>query len=73
MTDEEEKTLIEDVRSIKQCLLGYDGQGGLCKDHKELKKDYYNFKRWVIGIFCFLVGSGVIGIGAVQIAKFVGG
>ncbi len=58
---------------IHTAVMGSNGQGGLCRSHDALKRDYYNFKRWVIGIFCFLVGSGVIGIGAVQIAKFIGG
>jgi len=52
-------------------LLGTNGQKGLCKKHEELAQDYYKFKRAVITVFAFLVGSGVLGLSAVKIAEAV--
>lgn len=69
MAEKTDHDLIIEIHSV---LLGTNGQGGLCRSHEVLKKDYYNFKRLVIGIFCFLVGSGVISLGVIEIAKAIG-
>ncbi len=49
---------------LHTAVCGVDGQNGLLRSHQALKTDYYNFKRWVMGIIAFLVGSGAIGFGA---------
>lgn len=36
---------------------------GLVGDFNDVKSDYYRFKRVVIAIFAFLVGSGILGVG----------
>ena len=38
-----------------------------CEDDKCFRADYYKFKRLGIGIFFFLVGSGVLGLGIFKI------
>lgn len=73
MTKKEEAQLFEDVRAIKQCLLGFDGQGGLVKDHKELKNDHYKLKRWFLALFFFLSGSGLLIGGGIGISNIIGG
>ena len=70
MNDDEFHELKEDVRAIKQCLLGYDGQAGVCKDLLEVRTEFFNFKRWAIGVTCFLVGTGVISL---SVIKLLGG
>lgn len=52
----------EKVNSIEQALRGYNSQPGLIKDHEDLKRDYYRFKRWAIGVVCFAIGSGALGL-----------
>jgi hypothetical protein len=67
--DAEYKTLITDIQDIKTALKGYNGYPGLCKSYEILAKDYYTFKRWAIGLCCFLVGTGVLGISLLEIIK----
>ena len=76
MADEKsDHDLLIEVHAV---LCGINGSPGLCKDfekHKDndsaFRKDYYNFKRLVIAVFCFLVGSGAIGFGVAEIIKLV--
>ena len=56
----------EDIAQIKTALKGYDGQPGLCERHDDLEKSYYKFKRLVISVFAFLVGSGVISVSVIK-------
>jgi len=65
--EEKVDKLIEDVAEIKIALKGYDGNPGLAKRNDDLARDYYTFKRWCLGIFCFAVGSGTLGFGIVKL------
>jgi len=58
---------------IEQALRGYGEQPGLIENHENLKTDYYKFKRLVLIVFAFIVGSGALGVGAYQIAQRVAG
>ena len=71
MAEEEMK---EQIQKISQALLGFNGHDGLLnlfEEHREaderFREDYYNFKRWVLSVFFFLVGSGVITAGIIQL------
>ncbi len=71
MSDKSDHDMLIEIHAV---LLGANGHKGLCEQFEEHKKsdgafrsDYYKFKRWAIGVFCFLVGSGVITIGAINI------
>ena len=45
--------------SIHECLKGSDGQGGLCRDFEEHKKEDAKFRR---GYYSFRLGIIVAGI-----------
>jgi hypothetical protein len=60
MTHDQEQQLIQDVAAIKQCLLGYNGQHGLCHEFEEVKEDHYKLRRTVIVLIAFIAGSGCI-------------
>lgn len=48
MTQEESDMIREThegMLSIRQVLLGYEGQGGLLKEHKDLRKEVAGLKR----------------------------
>ena len=72
--EEKVDKLIEDVTEIKTALK-YNGMGLIptfeqhCIQDRELRQDYYKFKRWGIGILCFLIGSGAIGVSVWEIFK----
>lgn len=53
---------------IHSCLMGANGHGGLCKEVKDLKTDYYSFKKAVLAVFFFLLGSGALGAGIWKLA-----
>jgi hypothetical protein len=55
--------LVEDVAAVKTALAGYNGQPGLCKDHEELKSNFFKFRNTVITVAAFLLGSGLLGTG----------
>ena len=68
--------LLTEVAEIKTALKGYNGGAGLlntfeqhCIQDREFRADYYKFKRAVITVFAFLVGSGVLGLSAVKIVE----
>ena len=67
LSSEQELQLLTDINALKQCLLGYAGQKGLVDDVNDVRDDYYKFKKWVIGVLCFAVGSGVLGISLYQV------
>lgn len=60
------------LMEIHTTLLGANGQGGLCRDFESVKRDYYYFKRKVLAVFFFLLGSGVLGAAIFEVAKRVG-
>ena len=70
--EEKVDSLVSDVAEIKAALK-YNGIGLIptfeqhCCQDREFRQDYYKFKRWAIGIFCFLAGSGVISMSVFQI------
>jgi len=57
----------QDVIEMKVVLKGYDGNPGLCTKVDKLMTDYYKFKRLVLMIFAFMVGSGALGVSIWQI------
>ncbi len=66
--------LKEDVSEIKTALKGYNGNTGLipaftehCEHDALFRKDYYQFKRNVLIIFAFVLGTGTLGVGIWQI------
>ncbi len=61
------------LADIHVVLLGTNGQGGLLRDHDKLKEDYYKFKRRVLTVFYFLLGSGVLGVSSTEIIKLLNG
>ena len=79
MSDELEKKvdqLVTDLTEVKIALKGYNGTQGLipaftkhCEANECFQRDYYKFKRTVLMIFFFLLGSGVLGVGGVKIAE----
>ena len=72
MSDELEKKvdqLVTDMAEIKVALKGYDNKGGLINDYEKTKCDYFKFKKVVLCIFFFLLGSGALGLGGVKIAE----
>ena len=74
MTKEEEilkrlNDVYRDVVEIKTVLKGYNGNPGLCERHEKLMKDFYTFKRLVIGLACGLVGTGLTTIGISELVK----
>ena len=65
------------IVEIHNTLCGLNGNGGLLKafekhkaDDAAFRKDYYEFKRRAIGIFCFVAGGGSLTAG---IIKMMGG
>ena len=63
MTLEEKVDEIQqDVRAIKQELKGYNGEKGLCREHAELKKAFYNFRLWSIIALITIAGSSGISV-----------
>jgi len=76
-----ERTVTEmgkDISEIKVALKGYNGGLGLiptferhCEQDRDFHADYYHFKRWCIGIFCFAVGSGALGMGALKLLQVI--
>ena len=70
--------LVTDVAEIKIALKGYNGTPGLipafrehCDRDGQFRADYFKFKRIVLGVFFFLLGSGVLGVGGVKIAEMM--
>ena len=57
----------DDVLEIKNVLKGYGRSKGLLEEFSDLKQDYYHFKRVVLTVFAFAIGSGILGISAVKI------
>ena len=42
---------------------------GMLGEFQELRKDYFKFKRTVLIVFSFLVGSGVLGLSTLKIIE----
>lgn len=72
--EEKVDKLMIDISEIKTALT-YDGTGLIpsfekhCISDEKFRGDYYKFKRWVIGIACFLAGSGVLGVSIFEVLK----
>jgi hypothetical protein len=64
-----EKTDHDLIVEMHTVLLGTNGNPGLCQSHSKLKEDFYKFRRTVFIVFAFLLGSGGIGFGIVELAK----
>ncbi len=78
--EEKVDRLVGDVGDIKIALKGYNGKKGLCQDFSEhcendvkFRKDYYKFKRNILIVSAFVLGSGALGIGAVKFASVIFG
>ena len=65
------RNILTKVDQIEQALRGYNGQPGLIKNHEILKTDYFKFKRQVLMVFAFAVGSGVLGLSILKIVEAV--
>ena len=61
--------------SIHECLKGSDGQGGLCRDFEEHKKDDIQFKKGYYAFRLAVIVSGVLlfgsGFGFAQLLELV--
>ena len=67
-----------DFAELKTAVKGYNGNQGLipafeqhCEDNKDFQKDYFKFKRKVLAVFFFLLGSGALGLSVVKIIEIV--
>ena len=76
--EEKVDSLIKEVQAVKTVLQGYNGGTGLlktfeqhCNQDREFRDDYYKFKRKVLSVFFFLLGSGGLGIGIVKLVEVV--
>jgi len=74
--DEKVDSLIKDVAEIKAALK-YNNIGLIptfeqhCNQDREFRQDYYSFKRKVLAVFFFLLGSGVLGVSTVKLVEMV--
>jgi len=59
MVEKSDHDMLYEIHTV---LLGTNGQGGLCRAHECLKKDFHRFKLWVIIILATGVTGGGIGI-----------
>jgi len=76
MDDETGKELLNDVKilrrdttEIKTVLMGYDDHPGLCNQVHEVRKDFYTFRRIILIVAAFLVGTGLLSIGVIEVLK----
>jgi len=74
--EEKVDNLLIEVSEIKTALKGYNGGTGLlktfeqhCNQDREFRRDYFSFKRKVIAIFFFVLGSGGLGFGVVKLVE----
>lgn len=74
MTPDTEQQLIHELKQVNtnyqkihQALCGYEGQEGLIQSHEKLKRDYYDFKRKMLMVLAFALGSGALGISIWQL------
>ncbi len=54
---------------VHAAVCGINGQGGLLRAHEGLAEDYYKFKRWILITAAFLVGSGLLSAGIIELIK----
>jgi len=68
--------LVSKVARIESAL-SYDGQGLIpafqkhCESSDSFRQEYYSFKRKVLCVFFFLIGSGVLGFSTLEIVKAI--
>lgn len=67
--DDKLLSMSTDITKIRSLLEGSPGYPGLCERHEKLSSDYYQFKRWAVGIVAFAVGSGLLGVGIFSLLK----
>ena len=67
--EEKVDKLVIDIAEIKIALKGYDGNPGLGKRFNDLAEDYFCFKRKVLAVFFFILGSGGLGLGIVKLLE----
>ena len=70
----QEEMVQETYDKINQIWVAFFGvkntnDRGMLGEFQKLQSDYYRFKRLVIGVFAFLVGSGVLGLSAIKITE----
>lgn len=77
MNEVEERDLIKKVSQIHTIICDTDGNEGLCtqfRKHCERDDkrwgDYFTFKRNALMFVGFLVGTGLLTVGGIEIAKF---
>lgn len=70
--------LREEVSEIRTALKGYNGGQGLipafrehCERDEQFRKDYYSFRRRVLAVFFFLLGSGIFGAGGIKAFEYL--
>ena len=70
--------LSRDIGDIKIALKGYNSHQGLipmfethCIEDRMLTKDYYNFKRKCMMVFCFLLGAGLLSGGGLALFNYL--
>lgn len=63
----------EDVSLIKQALLGFNGQPGLCEDHLNLKKRFERMRTILIIIGCLYAGASGVSIWKIISLLSIGG
>ena len=61
-------------------ILCGNGHTGLCKqfeEHKEsdrqFRREYYAFKRWILVVLAFLVGTGAVSLSVLKVAPLLAG
>lgn len=75
--EEKVDSLMTDVAEIRAALK-YNGIGLIptfeqhCIQDREFRADYYKFKRCCIGVVCFTIGTGSLGLGILKLAEWLG-
>lgn len=54
------------IVQMHTAMMGVCGVGGCLREHKALRKDYYTFKRTVMIVAAFLIGAGLLSLGAIE-------
>ena len=54
---------------IHATLMDVNGNPGLCTRHHQLAKEFYEFKRLMLVILAFFIGTGLISIGVLELLR----
>ncbi len=68
-----EKSDHDMITEIHATIFGTNGQGGCYRTHTKAINDFCKFKRNCLIVCAFLLGTGVLGIGAIEVIKLVRG